>query len=96
MISLYKYAFAFVLLSVDEGFGRTPFEAVACGCKRIILSDIEIFHETFEENALFLPLNDVNKSTSLLLERELPTIRENFDIPFEVVEQRIKKIIQLI
>ncbi|MBQ8361086.1 MAG: glycosyltransferase family 4 protein [Bacteroidaceae bacterium] len=95
LISLYKYAFAFALLSVDEGFGRTPFEAVACGCKRVILSDIEIFHETFEENALFLPLNDVNKCTSLLLEQELPKIKENFNIPFEVVEQRIKDLIQL-
>lgn len=56
LISLYHYAYSFALLSLDEGFGRTPFEAVACGCKHVILSNIEIFHETFEGNATFLPL----------------------------------------
>lgn len=89
LISLYKYAFAFALLSVDEGFGRTPFEAVACGCKRIILSDIEIFHETFEGNALFLPLNDIEKCRMILLEKDLPKVKTDFSIPFDVMEQRI-------
>lgn len=55
LVSLYHYAHAFALLSIYEGFGRTPFEAVACGCQRIILSDIPIFRETFNNHALFLP-----------------------------------------
>ena len=89
LISLYKYAFAFALLSMDEGFGRTPFEAVACGCKKIILSDIKIFHETFENNALFLPLNDVILSQKLLQSKAIPNINNGFKIPFRDIEEKL-------
>lgn len=93
LFSLYRYAYAFVLLSKDEGFGRTPFEAVACGCKRIILSDIEIFHETFEGNALFLPLNNDNEARNMLHKDSLPLVEEKMNIPFDVVEERIVNIL---
>lgn len=92
LISLYHYAYAFALLSLDEGFGRTPFEAVACGCKRIILSDIEIFHETFGGNALFLPLNDVYAASKRIMEDNIPSVKEGFELPFDVLEKRIKKL----
>lgn len=89
LISLYHYAYAFALLSLDEGFGRTPFEAVACGCRRIILSDIEIFHETFDGDATFLPLNEVKQARKILEESKLKEVREAFEIPFNVLEGRI-------
>ena len=89
LVSLYKYAYAFALLSLDEGFGRTPFEAVASGCKRIILSDIEIFRETFDHNAMFLPLNDVNLAQKNLLEMHLPLVADGFELPFDVLEGRV-------
>lgn len=89
LISLYHYAYAFALLSLDEGFGRTPFEAVACGCKRIILSDIEIFHETFEGNATFLPLNSERKAGDILSSNKIKKMECNFTLPFHVIEQRI-------
>lgn len=92
LFSLYHYAYAFALLSLDEGFGRTPFEAVACGCKRIILSDIEIFHETFEGNALFLPLNNVEKAKAMIDHDNLPLVTENLIIPFDVLKERINSI----
>ncbi len=90
LVSLYCYAYAFALLSKDEGFGRTPFEAVACGCKRIILSDIEIFHETFEGNALFLPLDNEEKAREMMSQKELPVVKEDMEVPFDVLEERIK------
>lgn len=90
LFSLYRYAYAFALLSKDEGFGRTPFEAVACGCKRIILSDIEIFHETFEGNALFLPLDNEEKARDMMNQRELPVVKEDMEVPFDVLEERMK------
>ncbi len=93
LFSLYHYAYAFALLSKDEGFGRTPFEAVACGCKRIILSDIEIFHETFNGNALFLPLDNENEAMNMLNQDCLPMIDEKMNIPFDVVEERIVSIL---
>lgn len=92
LISLYHYAYAFALLSLDEGFGRTPFEAVACGCKHIILSDIEIFHETFDNNATFLPLNNEEEARKNLLADKNNEINNDFKIPFQVMEERIKKL----
>jgi glycosyltransferase involved in cell wall biosynthesis len=89
LFSLYCYAYAFALLSKDEGFGRTPFEAVACGCKRIILSDIEIFHETFEGNALFIPLQKSIVATEIIRYSEMPLVDEKFEVPFCVLENRI-------
>lgn len=89
LFSLYHYAKAFALLSLDEGFGRTPFEAVACGCRKIILSDIKIFHETFENNALFLPLNDLEQSQKLLQNEAIPYINDQFKIPYKDIEKKI-------
>lgn len=94
LISLYHYAYAFALLSLDEGFGRTPFEAVACGCKHIILSDIEIFHETFDGNAIFLPLNDEKEARKILREGKTKEIDNDFIIPFHVMEDRIKTLFE--
>lgn len=88
LFSLYHYAYAFILLSKDEGFGRTPFEALACGCHRIILSDIEIFHETFDKNALFLPLEDIENCRKKLSQMTLPYIN-NIEIPFNIIQERL-------
>lgn len=89
LITLYHYAHAFALLSLDEGFGRTPFEAVACGCKRIILSDIEIFHETFDGNATFLPLGNEEAARKELQKSVDVMVNDDFSIPFDVMEKRI-------
>ena len=89
LFSLYHYAYAFALLSKDEGFGRTPFEAVACGCKRIILSDIEIFRETFKYNALFLPIDDYKKAQIELKKETYPLVRNEIELPFDEIEKRI-------
>lgn len=77
------------MLSLDEGFGRTPFEAVACGCKRIILSDIEIFHETFDGNATFLPLGNEEAARKELQKSVDVMVNDDFSIPFDVMEKRI-------
>ena len=90
LITLYHYAYAFALLSLDEGFGRTPFEAVACGCKRIILSDIEIFHETFDGNATFLPLGNEEAAREIMFKNNYKEVNNSFQIPFHVMEDRIK------
>lgn len=92
LVSLYRYSYAFSLLSLDEGFGRTPYEAVACGCKRVILSDIEIFHETFGKNALFLPLDDEAKAREMIGVDNLPLVDEKMEVPFDVLEERINDV----
>lgn len=97
LISLYHFAFSFALLSLDEGFGRTPFEAAACGCKKIILSDIAIFHETFEKNALFLPLDNVEICRNILQSNfdKMPSIKNDFDIPFSAIEKKIHSLFSI-
>lgn len=70
-------------------YGRTPFEAVACGCKRIILSDIEIFHETFDGNATFLPLGNEEAARKELKKSVYVMVNDDFSIPFYVMEKRI-------
>ena len=89
LVSLYHYAHAFALLSIYEGFGRTPFEAVACGCQRIILSDIPIFRETFNNHALFLPLDAESSCISSLMDGSIPLVDRDFKIPFNVLENRV-------
>ena len=87
LFSLYHFAYAFVLLSKDEGFGRTPFEAVACGCKRVVLSDIPIFHETFNENALFLPLDNVAMAREKMEYNEV--LVNDLIVPFDILEKNV-------
>ncbi len=87
--SLYHYAHAFVLLSIDEGFGRTPLEAMACGCKNIIVSDIEIFHETLGDSGNYLPLNDMNSCIQSFKKDEWRSMDSDFIIPFNVLENKI-------
>lgn len=59
-------------------YGRTPFEAVACGCKRIILIDIEIFHETFDGNATFLPLGNEEAARKELQKSVYVMVNDDF------------------
>ncbi|MBQ4407054.1 MAG: glycosyltransferase [Bacteroidales bacterium] len=87
LFALYKYAHAFILLSKDEGFGRTPFEAVACGCQRIILSDIPIFHETFDNNATFLPLDDIKQAREVL-EEQIVCVKDVI-VPYDVLQTKV-------
>lgn len=89
LYSLYRYAHAFVLLSVYEGFGRTPFEAVASGCRRIILSDIPVFRETFDGNALFVPLDRDDEARALFEDDDIPRVSDRFEVPFDVLRTRV-------
>lgn len=66
LINLYHYANTFILLSLYEGFGRTPLEGLACGTK-VAVSDIPIFRETLNDVpcAVFLPLGNRQKAVQL-------------------------------
>lgn len=97
LVSLYHYAYAFALLSIYEGFGRTPFEAVACGCRKIILSDIPIFRETFGNSALFLPLDNLDRCYDVLdNDLLIPEVDSSLIVPFNVMEQKLHVVLSSI
>lgn len=66
LITLYKNCDSFLLLSIYEGFGRPPLEALSCGAK-VYVSDIPIFHEILKEHAVYLPLNNIEKAANIIL-----------------------------
>ncbi len=51
---LYSAAYAYVSLSLEEGFGLQPLEAMLHGCP-VILSDIPVYREVCGEAALYAP-----------------------------------------
>ncbi|WP_255676640.1 glycosyltransferase [Pseudonocardia sp. ICBG1142] len=55
---LYKNTRALVFVSFDEGFGMPPVEAAFFGTKSVV-SDIPVFRETLQDNAVFVNPNDV-------------------------------------
>ncbi len=65
--TLMRDAKAFLFPSFCEGFGMPPLEALSAGCSRIIVSDIPVMHEIFEESAIYINPNDYNYDLSELL-----------------------------
>lgn len=61
LVNLYHYSKAFILLSLYEGFGRTPLEALACET-RVITSDIPVFRENVGQEGCYVVLNDAEKA----------------------------------
>lgn len=57
----------FLFPSFCEGFGMPPLEAISAGCKNIIVSDIAVMHELFEDEAIYVtPTEYEYTETSLL------------------------------
>ena len=54
IISLYKSCEAFLFPSLYEGFGIPPLEAIECGCKKIILSNIDVLKEIYGNNLHYI------------------------------------------
>ena len=62
---LYAHCTGFILPSFYEGFGLTPLEAIAAGCKKIYLSDIPVFREIYGRIAKFFDPNDYDNTITL-------------------------------
>jgi len=82
LITLYKNSYSFVLLSIYEGFGRPPLEALACGTN-IIVSDIPAFRENLgiyeNKNTLFVPLEKEDLAVKIIY-NSIETLHKNKDI----------------
>lgn len=79
---LYSKCDSFILPSFYEGFGIPPIEALAAGCKKIILSDIEVFHELYGDLVNYCNHLDYEKTIDL---NNLKEIKE------EDVKELLKK-----
>lgn len=87
LINLYHFSSAFFLLSIYEGFGRTPLEAIACGCKNVFVSDIPIFRETLSNKVTYLPLDSITRSVELIENIDLNEKSSiDIELPFNVLE----------
>lgn len=62
---LYAHADLFVYLSLDEGFGLPPIEALTFGCP-VLVSDIPIFRENLGEHATYVDPHDVDAAAAAL------------------------------
>lgn len=65
--TLMRDAKAFLFPSFCEGFGMPPLEALSAGCPKVIVSDIPVMHEIFENNAIYINPNEYNYNLSDLL-----------------------------
>jgi len=77
---LYARARLFVYLSLDEGFGLPPLEALHFGCPALV-SDVPIFHETLGDGATFVSPSDLGAIATTVARlvsapREAPVARD--------------------
>ncbi len=62
---LYEHSKAFILPSFYEGFGLPPLEALYCGAKCLILSNIPVFKEVYGDSVNYLDPNDYENLINL-------------------------------
>lgn len=63
---LYRHAELFLYLSLDEGFGLPPLEALSFGCP-VLVSDIDVFRELLGDHATYCDPRDIDDATSAIL-----------------------------
>ncbi len=78
---LYNTCYAFILPSFYEGFGIPPLEAILYGCKRIILSNIEVFKEIYGDIVEYCDPYDVK------------TIQPILENPKQITEEEAQKVL---
>lgn len=54
LMSLYHNCKMFIFPSLYEGFGLPPLEAISCGCKTIVVNDLQVFHEVYGNSVNYL------------------------------------------
>jgi len=77
LVELYNKAEALISPSLKEGFGLPPLEALACGTP-VILSDIPVYREIYNDIGIFFDLNN-DESFLLALEKLKSLNLERFE-----------------
>jgi len=86
LINLYLYADLFIFPSLFEGFGLPPLEAVNLNCP-VILSDIPILREIFDNTGLYFNPNDENDLAKAILK-----VLSNNDLRTELLKQQKERV----
>lgn len=79
LVALYKACKAFILPSLYEGFGIPPLEAATLGCNRILVSNIEVLKEIYENSVNYFNVQSPNYKEALdIQEKETKDILERY------------------
>lgn len=90
LLSLYKYANAFIYPSLYEGFGIPILEAYAMKCP-VLLSKESCFPEIAGDAALYFKLNDQENTLTALLEQFTNMSQIDHDSLIEKQNERLKR-----
>ena len=77
---LYRNAEVFLFLSLAEGYGLPPVEALALGCP-VVVSDLPVFRETLGRHAVRVDPRDVDTVATVLREWQAPPRPVRWDAP---------------
>lgn len=69
----------FVYPSLYEGFGMPPMEAIACGCRQVVLSDIPVFREVYGGVANYVKTEDEQALTTIFDQSDRLNHATDFD-----------------
>ena len=78
LVTLYKNCKAFIFPSLYEGFGIPPLEAIECGCKNLILSDIKVLKEIYGNNAVYIDTKNYIKLPEKLIEADIDELLKKY------------------
>ena len=68
--AIYQKTKALLFPSLYEGFGLPPIEALSVGAK-VVVADIEVMHETFEDTVIYINPYDYNIKLDEILSRKI-------------------------
>lgn len=57
LVALYRHCSCFIFPSLYEGFGIPPLEAITVGCKKVLLSNLDVFKEVYGDSVEYFDLN---------------------------------------